>query len=80
MISEVAVKDKIKDQEKPEIKDKVAKETENKELKEKDNKEVVLTPIINDAVEVEKVVEKKVEVSNKVSDYYVLLIKSQILV
>lgn len=62
LISEVAAKD----QEKHEIKDKVAKETENKELKEKDNKEVVLTPIINDAVEVEEVVEKKVEVSNKV--------------
>lgn len=66
LITEVAVKDKDNDQEKTEIKDKVAKETENKELKEKDNKEVVLTPIINDNVEEEKVVEKKSKVSNKV--------------
>lgn len=66
LINDVSVKDKDKDQEKPEIKDKVAKETENKELKEKDNKDVVLTPIISDNLETEKKVEKKADISNKV--------------
>ena len=66
MTNDVSVKKKDKDLEKTEIKDKIAKETENKELKEKDNKEVVLTPIIKDDL-TEEIIEKKVEVSNKVN-------------